>query len=475
MHHPSSPQPGVPEERIAPFVQKMNQAELPESLIELFVHYVRQVLSTQERPGLIPEEDIEPIRAGEIPRQGDLSDALRRRGESVLDQTVMIKLNGGLGTSMGMPYAKSLLPVKDGRTFLSIIRSQAAQQGFPLVLMDSFNTRSDVAAYWERQGVPAGERPLSFLQHKFPKILAETLQPAHWPEDPDLEWNPPGHGDLYAALESSGTLDRLLNRGKCYALVSNADNLGAVVHPFILGYMAERELPFLMEVAKRYPADKKGGHLAKDKEGGLVLREIAQCPEKDREAFQDISRYEYFNTNNVWIDLRQLKVHIQEHGLPKLPLIINPKTLDPRDESTPKVYQLETAMGSGINVFPRGGAIQVFRDRFVPVKKTNDLLAVRSDCYVLDERYKLAPHPKRKLPPVEVELDSRFYKLIDDFEERFPSGPPSLLDCEALTVEGDVLVADRVACRGRVRIVNASGQQARIAPGSELEGKVVLA
>ncbi len=473
MHHPST-QSGVPEERVAPFVRKMQQAGMPESLIALFVHYLQQVLSCKEQTSFLPEEDIEPPASEEIPKQGGLEDSTARMGKEALEQTVMIKLNGGLGTSMGMPYAKSLLPVKNGRTFLSVIRQQAAVQGFPLVLMDSFNTQSDVEAYWERQGLPARERPISFLQHKFPKILADSLQPAHCPKEPDLEWNPPGHGDLYAALESSGTLDHLLSQGKRYALVSNSDNLGAVVDPSILGYMAQQGLFFLMEVAKRHPVDKKGGHLAKDKQGGLILREIAQCPEKDLDAFQDISRYQFFNTNNVWIDLQQLKQHIRDQGLPRLPLIINPKSLDPRDESTPQVYQLETAMGAGINVFPRGGAIQVFRDRFVPVKKTNDLLAVRSDCYVLDGQYKLAPHPERTLPPVEVDLDSAYYKLIDDFEQRFPHGPPSLLACETLAIEGDVLIDQGVTCKGRVHIVNPGEQQARVAPGSELEGKVVL-
>lgn len=53
-----------------------------------------------------------------------------------------------------------------------------------------------------------------------------TLQPVSWTENPHLEWCPPGHGDLYAALYGSGRLDELLKKGVKYMFVSNSDNLG---------------------------------------------------------------------------------------------------------------------------------------------------------------------------------------------------------------------------------------------------------
>ncbi len=133
-----------------------------------------------------------------------------------------------------------------------------------------------------------GDLPPSFIQHKQPKVAVHDLAPAEWPQDRELEWCPPGHGDLYVALVTSGTLDKMLDAGYEYAFISNADNLGAVLDFSILGYFIEENLPFLMEVANRTTADRKGGHLARLKNGQLVLRELAQCPEDDIDAFQNM-------------------------------------------------------------------------------------------------------------------------------------------------------------------------------------------
>jgi UTP--glucose-1-phosphate uridylyltransferase len=268
-------------------------------------------------------------------------------------------------------------------------------------------------------------------------------------------------------------LQELLRAGKRYALVSNADNLGAVLNPSILGYVIRNGLQFLMEVARRSPADKKGGHLARQKDGRLVLREIAQCPEKDVQAFQDIARHQFFNTNSIWLDLQALQDMIASQGLPRLPLIVNPKHLDPRDESSPRVYQLETAMGAAISSFERSGALHVDRRRFAPVKKTNELLVVRSDCYQLSDTYQLIPHPDRTLPPIEVDLDPEYYKQVDQFESRFPQGEPSLLDCARLIVKGDVLFEADVICRDQVLLRNETRSQKRVQQGAVLRGETV--
>ena len=98
--------------------------------------------------------------------------------------------------------------------------------------------------------------------------------------------------------------------------------------------MVRRErVPFLMEVADRTPADRKGGHLARRAGGGgLVLREVAQTPDEDLDAFQDIARHRYFNTNTLWIDLRALAAVLRERGgVLGLPMIVNRKTVDPGD------------------------------------------------------------------------------------------------------------------------------------------------
>ena len=50
------------------------------------------------------------------------------------------------------------------------------------------------------------------------------------------------------------------------------------------------------------------GHRAMDsKTGGFLLRESAQCPEKDEKAFQDASKYTNLNTNNFWINIQAVR------------------------------------------------------------------------------------------------------------------------------------------------------------------------
>ena len=104
-----------------------------------------------------------------------------------------------------------------------------------------------------------------------------------------------------------------------------------------------QRLDFMMEVAERTPADMKGGHLARHRNGRLVLREIAQCPPEDLDAFKDIQRFRFFNTNNLWVNLALLQEHIARQKSIHLPMILNPKALDPRDAGSPPVYQVETA------------------------------------------------------------------------------------------------------------------------------------
>jgi UTP--glucose-1-phosphate uridylyltransferase len=377
---------------------------------------------------------------------------------------------------MGLEKANSLLVVKDGLTFLDIVARQALGSGIPLVLMNSANTRDDSLLLL--RGYPDLESniPLDFAQHMVPKVNQATLQPAEWPADVELEWCPPGHGDIYAALVTSGMLDALQAAGYEYAFTSNVDNLGAYIEPAILGYFVSQGLPFMMEVADRTEADQKGGHLARRKDTGrLLLRETAQCPPEDMAAFQDIGRHRYFNTNNLWINLNALADLLdRSDNVLELPLIHNSKTLDPRDPNSPPVYQLETAMGAAIELFDGAGALRVPRSRFAPVKTTNDLLGVRSDAYLLTDDWRVVLDPRRVgLPPV-VDLDPRYYRLIDDFEARFPYGPPSLMACERLTVRGDVTFGAGVVCRGEVEISAETTEQAEIADGTRIEGSVLL-
>ncbi|HZN90747.1 MAG TPA: UTP--glucose-1-phosphate uridylyltransferase [Thermoleophilaceae bacterium] len=432
---------------------KMRDEGLPEIAIDTFAHY--EELLREGDQGTMPEDELEPLT--EV--QG--LDALPDSDRSDLERVVVLKLNGGLGTSMGMTEAKSLLEVKDGHTFLDVIARQVLHlrerhgAPIPLLLMNSFATRDDTLAALERYPELALDGlPLDFLQGKVPKLLADGFEPVSWEQDPSFEWAPPGHGDVFTSLATSGMLDTLLERGYEYVFLSNSDNLGAVLEPRILGWFAAEGLPFASEVVDRTEGDKKGGHLARRRsDGRLVLRETAQVPEADQAAFEDVSVHRYFNCNNVWLSLRALERALAERdGVLELPMIVNRKTVDPRDSSSPEVLQLETAMGAAIGVFDGAGAVHSPRGRFVPVKKTNDLLVVRSDAYRLEDDWTLAPAAGRGPEPPLVDLDSDHYKLLGDFEQRFPGGPPSLAACERLAVEGDVRFGRDVTVRGSVAL-----------------------
>lgn len=463
--------PNVPNADFTPFAAQMKAEGLPALAITTFNHYYNQLVAGET--GLMPESAIEPVAS--LPNADVFGEDLAAIGRGVQSQTVLLKLNGGLGTSMGLSQAKSLLPVRDGLNFLDIIAQQALAAEMPLLLMNSFNTREDSLAVLAKYPALAGVQkglPLDFLQHKVLKVVQADFSPAVYEPDPTLVWCPPGHGDLYTAMITSGILDQLLAGGVRYAFVSNADNLGAVMDPAILGYFVRQAYPFMMEVADRTEADKKGGHLAQLPSGQLVLRESAQTPDEDSAAFQDVSRHRYFNTNNLWLDLQKLKEVMAERGnILGLPMIRNRKVVNPREPDSTPVYQLETAMGSAIAVFEGAGAVRVPRSRFAPVKKTSDLLAVRSDAYVLTDDFCIVPNPARRLGQVVVDLDEAHYKLIDAFEERFKLGVPSLLHCERLAVWGDVSFGRGVRVHGRVEINQADNGPLHI-PDNTVLGQV---
>jgi UTP--glucose-1-phosphate uridylyltransferase len=445
----------------------MTAEGLPDIVIKTFAYYHQKLVDGET--GLISESAIEPIES--LPDFDELSPSLEAIGKAALAHTLVIKLNGGLGTSMGLEKAKSLLPVKNDFTFLDIIALQALDQGVPLVLMNSFNTQADSLAALRRHPRLSGSLPQDFLQHKVPKVLAADLSPADWTPDPPLAWAPPGHGDIYPAMLTSGILEKLLENGRRYAFVSNADNLGAYLDPLILGYFVSQNLPFMMEVTGRTPADRKGGHLARQPDGGFVLRELAQCPEKDIDRFQDITRHKYFNTNNLWLDLKAIRQALNERdGILGLPLIRNRKNLDPRDSDSPEIYQLETAMGAAIEMFPEAGALRVPRSRFSPVKTTEDLLALRSDLYVLTPDSRVVNNPERLLGPIVIKLDPAYYSRIDDLEARFPHGPPSLIACEQVTIHGDFRFGKGITFVGQVKLQNESSVQLQIADGARITG-----
>ena len=450
----------------APFEARMRGEGLAQIVIDNFRHYYGVLAGGSV--GMIAEAEIAPVESArsitELTRYQDA-------GRQALRHAAVLKLNGGLGTSMGLDQAKSLLVVRDGLTFLDIIARQTISYStrydcqIPLILMNSFNTDADSQAALARYPELRGPIPNAVLQNKVPKIRRDTFGPVEWPADPQLEWCPPGHGEVYIVLATSGLLDALLAEGYEHLFISNSDNLGATLDLGILGYLASERVPFLMEVADRTEADKKGGHIAKLHNGQLILREVAQCPEEDLPAFQDISRHRYFNTNNIWVNLVQLKQLLEaNNNVLKLPMIRNAKTVDPKDAHSPEVYQLETAMGAALGVFAGAGVLRVGRDRFMPVKTCEDLLRLRSDIYTLDPDEQLRAGANSQMTL--IQLDSRFYKRIADFEARFAEGAPSLQACTQLTVHGDVGFGAGVVCKGVARVVNHTDEQRQLPAGS---------
>lgn len=456
------------------FVSKMKKAGLPAMVIDRFSYYYHQVLSGET--GLVYNRDIEPLEPGELENYQNIRQIKKYgpAGEKAYPETVRIVLNGGLGTSMGLSGPKSLLKVRNELTFLHVVLKQMDHSGIVPAFMNSFSTHDQTVRMV--QEITPGIKPLFFIQHKFPKILQHDFSPAECPQNSELEWNPPGHGDVFSSLYTSGMLKQLLKQGVRYAFISNVDNLGASIDSSLLGYFVENQSPFMMEVAEKTPSDIKGGHLARHKNGRLILRESVQCPEEELGAFCDIEQYRYFNTNNIWINLRYLKDLLDDQTFIKLPIIVNPKTLDPKDEKSPSVYQIESAMGAAISLFEHAAAIVVPRSRFFPVKKTNDLLAIRSDCFVLSDQNTLIINPARTINdvPVRVSLDSAYYGKIEHFDRRFPNGVPSLLDCKSITLSGDIRFEGRVKISGSVEIKNRSDEQAVIREGAVIEKNLAL-
>jgi UTP--glucose-1-phosphate uridylyltransferase len=450
--------------------QKMRDAGAHEEAVRAFESAYRRLESGQD--AMLPSAELEP--AGDVPALEDLPDV---EAADALKDVAMVKLNGGLATTMGLQEPKSLVEARDGRSFLDIIVGQtlALRRRYdvrlPLVLMNSDATRDAteraLAKYpeIEHEGIAP-----DFMQSMIPKLDAEALTPVRWPQAPALEWSPPGHGDVYGALRRSGMLAALLDQGFRYAMISNSDNLGAQLEPRVAAHLAAHEIPFLMEVVQGTEAERKGGHIARRRDDGrLVLRETAQTPPEDEESFRDFRRWRYYNTNNLWIDLRALDRELEAaEGVLELPLIVNRKTVDPRDSSSTPVIQLESAMGAAIGSFRGASLLLVPRTRFVPVKTTDDLLVLRSDVYELTDQLEVEPVPERAEDLPFVELDTRFYKLLDQFEQHFPAGPPSLREARRLVVHGDVTFGPAVVVRGSVEL--GEEQPRRIEAGTVLEG-----
>ncbi len=444
--------------------EKMQAADVDPMAIDVFAHYYRQI--EHGETGMIAESSIEPHEMDSI----DGVEVSEEAASDAIGATAVIKLNGGLGTSMGMARAKSLLCVRRGLSFLDVIARQVLhlrrEHGatLPLIFMNSFRTSADTLAALARyEDLAVDGLPLEFLQNKEPKLRVDNLLPVQWPRDPSMEWCPPGHGDIYTALMGTGLLDRLIDAGYRYAFVSNSDNLGAVPDTRVAGWFAESGAPFAIEAVRRTPSDRKGGHFARRKaDGRIVLRESAQTSKADQEALADLDRHKYCSTNNLWFDLARMKDEItRRDGVLGLPLIRNEKNVDPGDPKSPKVIQIETAMGAAIEVFPDSQTIEVSRERFVPVKTTNDLLVLRSDVYDMGGDFVL-DQVAESLPFIDL---GDAYTVVEEFDKRFPAGVPSLKEADSLVVPGDWSFGEGVKVKGSATL---KGDRGRVDAGTVL-------
>ena len=458
----------------APFAQKMRANGQSAASIKAFQHSYETFLSGDA--GWMPENTIAAIAT--LPNYVEIP-TVSAAERSLLAQTVVLKLNGGLGTGMGLSGPKSLLLVREGLTFLDLIAQQILhlRQGAAtprFLLMNSDATSKATRAALQKYPALGSPEQLELMQSFVPKVDLATGLPAEFAADPSLAWCPPGHGDIYPSLVGSGWLERFRASGCKYLFVSNSDNLGASLDLRLLRYFAASRLSFLMEVCERTAMDSKGGHLARRGQR-FLLRESAQCPEADKQSFEDITRHRFFNTNNLWIQLDDLAVLLSQHGgFVPLPLIKNVKSVDPRDKQSPKVVQLETAMGAAIGEFERAGAIVVPRSRFAPVKTCADLLAIRSDAFQVTPDHRIELHPQRAGKPPTIRLDANHYARVDQLDAALAGGIPSLLECDALSVEGAVTFSSQISFRGTVAIRNAGTVAKPLSPGTYADQTITL-
>lgn len=390
-----------------------------------------------------------------------------------LDKLAVLKLNGGLGTSMGCVGPKSVIEVRDGKSFLDLMVRQIEYlnrtygANVPFVLMNSFNTDEDTDTIIEKYNGNNIDIKM-FNQSRYPRINKDTLLPV--PESYDDEgnaWYPPGHGDLFEAIARTGVLDTLLSQGKEILFVSNGDNLGATVDFNILNYMLETGSEYIMELTDKTRADVKGGTLI-NYNGRVQLLELAQVPKEHVEEFKSIKKFKYFNTNNIWVNLKAMKRLVDEDAL-KMEIIPNPKAIK-MGKVEQNVLQLETAIGASIRYFKGARGVNVPRSRFLPVKTCSDLLLVKSDLYSLVHGSLQMDKGRFGGAPL-IKLGSHF-KKVSDFQKHIPH-MPKILELDHLTITGNVFIGRDVELKGTVIIVCEEGKKIQIPNGSVLENVVI--
>ncbi|KAG8229987.1 hypothetical protein J437_LFUL008565, partial [Ladona fulva] len=366
---------------------------------ELFARFL------QEEGPSVDWERIEKLPEDAVRDYGTLPDPPKDALKEMLSGLVVVKLNGGLGTSMGCRGPKSVIPVRSDLTFLDLTVQQIEHlnktydANVPLVLMNSFNTDEDTARIIRKYSGLQVEIH-TFNQSCYPRLNRDTLLPItkNCNVEADMEaWYPPGHGDFYESFQNSGLLRKFIDQGRKYCFISNIDNLGATVDLNILNLLLSQSnssapaSEFLMEVTDKTRADVKGGTLI-NYENKLRLLEIAQVPKEHVDDFKSVKTFKFFNTNNLWVRLDAIERVLKENTL-NMEIIVNKKTVP----NGLNVIQLETAVGAAMKSFEGGLGINVPRSRFLPVKKTSDLMLVMSNLYSLTNG-SLVMSPQRMFP-----------------------------------------------------------------------------
>ncbi|CAK9437266.1 uncharacterized protein LODBEIA_P16440 [Lodderomyces beijingensis] len=451
---------------LADTVQDVEEKNRFENEMDNFFSLFRRYLTEKAAGTTLEWDKIRSPSADEVVAYKQLEDATPD-----LTKLAVLKLNGGLGTSMGCVGPKSVIEVRDGNTFLDLSVRQIEHLNrkydadVPLLLMNSFNTDADTAKIIKKyQGHRI--RVKTFNQSRFPRIYKDSLLPVPESYDSSLEsWYPPGHGDLFEALVQSGELDALLAQGREILFVSNGDNLGATVDTKILAHMLETGAEYIMELTDKTRADVKGGTLI-NYQGEVRLLEIAQVPKEHVEEFKSIKKFKYFNTNNLWINLRAIKRLVEANAI-EAEIIPNQKIIG----NDVNVLQLETAVGAAIRHFKGAHGVVVPRSRFLPVKTCSDLLLVKSDLFYLEHgALKLDPTRDGFSNPL-IKLGSHF-KKVSGFQSRIPH-MPKILELDHLTITGNVSIGKGVQLKGTVIIVCNDGDKIDIPNGSILENVVV--
>ena len=438
-----------------------------------FFALFRRYLNDKAKGTTIDWSRIAPPKAEQVINYDKLPES---EAVDFLNKLAVLKLNGGLGTSMGCVGPKSVIEVRDGMSFLDLSVRQIEylnrtyNVNVPFVLMNSFNTdydTSNIIKKYEGHNIDI----MTFNQSKFPRIVKDSLLPVPKSADsPINDWYPPGHGDVFESLYNSGILEKLLDRGIEIVFLSNADNLGATVDLRILQHMIDSRAEYIMELTDKTKADVKGGTII-DYDGSVRLLEIAQVPKEHVNEFKSIKKFKYFNTNNIWMNLKAVKRVVENNEL-AMEIIPNAKSIsaDKKGESDISIIQLETAVGAAIRHFQNAHGVNVPRRRFLPVKTCSDLMLVKSDLFTLSHG-ELVIDPNRFGPAPLIKLGSDF-KKVSSFQSRIPS-IPKIMELDHLTITGAVNLGRNVTLKGTVIIVATESSTIDIPPGSVLENVVV--